>query len=62
MGELSEQLQQSIAAEINSFTINFYFDEAITDSLAWLHGEQKTPSKNESDNSLAATKQVSKNK
>ncbi|MBL4764127.1 MAG: hypothetical protein JKX67_02430 [Colwellia sp.] len=62
MSELSEQLQQSITAELNSFTINFSFDESIAGSLAWLHGEQKAPIKIESDNSLIETKQVSKNK
>ena len=43
MGELSEQLQQSIKTEINSFSIDFSFDESIANSLAWINTEQKTP-------------------
>jgi hypothetical protein len=36
MSDLTEQLQQSIKEEINSFTIDFSFDESITESIAWL--------------------------
>ena len=43
MVDLTEQLQQSITEEINSFSINFSFDESITESLAWLSDEQTMP-------------------
>ena len=40
MNDLTMQLQQSITAEINSFSINFSFDDTLTQSLAWLSDEQ----------------------
>lgn len=49
MNELSEQLQQSITEEINSFTIDFSFDESLTNSLAWVSGEVKASVDIESD-------------
>ena len=42
MNDLTMQLQQSITAEINSFSINFSFDDTLTQSLAWLSDEQAT--------------------
>jgi len=39
MSDLTVQLQQSITEEINSFSIDFTFDESITESLAWLTEE-----------------------
>jgi low affinity Fe/Cu permease len=51
MKELSDQLQQSITAEINSFTANFSFDESLTNSLAWITGEDKTQISIESEKS-----------
>ena len=39
MSDLTVQLQQSITEEINSFSINFSFDESVTESLAWLTDE-----------------------
>lgn len=42
MIDLTMQIQQSITAEINSFSIDFSFDETITESLAWLTDEQST--------------------
>ncbi|MBL4942642.1 MAG: hypothetical protein JKY81_13400 [Colwellia sp.] len=40
VSDLAVQLQQSITAEINSFSIDFSFDESFTESLAWLTEEQ----------------------
>ena len=40
MSDLSEQIQASISEEINSFSIDFSFDENITESLAWLTDEE----------------------
>ena len=40
MSDLTVQLQQSITEELNSFSINFSFDETVTESLAWLTDEQ----------------------
>lgn len=45
MNELTLQLQNSITEEINSFSINFSFDESLTDSLAWLTDEQANKNK-----------------
>jgi hypothetical protein len=42
MVELSEQLQQSVSEEINSFSVDFTFDESMTESLAWISDEQTT--------------------
>jgi len=42
MSELTVQLQQSITEELNNFSINFSFDEAVTESLAWLTDEQES--------------------
>ena len=42
MSDLTVQLQQSITEELSSFSINFPFDEPITESLAWLADEQIT--------------------
>lgn len=56
MNELSEQLQQSIKAEINSFTINFSLDESLASSLAWINGEQLESSGVENENSTIAVK------
>ena len=39
MVDLTAQLQESITEEINSFSIDFSFDESITESLAWLSDE-----------------------
>ncbi len=43
MSDLTVQLQQSISEEINSFSIDFSFDESVTESLAWLTEEPTTP-------------------
>jgi len=43
MSDLTVQLQQSITEEINSFSIDFSFDEPVTQSLAWLREEVTTP-------------------
>jgi hypothetical protein len=43
ISDLSAQLQQSIEEELSSFSIDFSFDESVSDSLAWLSGEQATP-------------------
>ena len=45
MNDLTMQLQQSITAEINSFSINFSFDDTLTQSLAWLTEDQTTMTK-----------------
>jgi len=42
MSDLTEQLQQSISKEINSFRIDFSLDETITESLAWIGEETGT--------------------
>lgn len=42
MVDLTAELQQSITQEINSFTIDFSFNESIAESLAWLSDEQTT--------------------
>lgn len=56
MNELSEQLQQSISAEISSFTIDFPFNKSITDSLAWVSEEQQPSIDSENENSAAVSK------
>ena len=61
MVELSEQLQQSITAEINSFNINFSFDESITSSLAWLKSEVQMSGNIESQNSELENSQTTLN-
>lgn len=61
MSELSEQLQQSITAEINSFNIDFSFDESLTNSLAWIKGEVQTPTSIESENSKVESNQTVQN-
>ena len=43
MSDLTTQLQQSISEELNSFTIDFSFDEAVNESIAWLTDEEATP-------------------
>jgi small basic protein len=43
MNDLSAQLQQSICDELNRFTIDFSFDEAVDESIAWLTDEQAIP-------------------
>jgi|GEM_PF-1813351 len=43
MSNLTAQLQQSISEEISSFTIDFSFEETITESIAWLTDEQTAP-------------------
>lgn len=43
MNEISEQLQQSITKDINSFTSKFSLDESFINALAWLKSEEKTP-------------------
>lgn len=48
LSDLTVQLQQSITAEINSFSIDFSLDESITESLAWLSEETETPTSEES--------------
>jgi len=53
MSELSEQLQQSIKAELSSFTIDFSF----ADSIAWINAEQKAPTSIESENSKVESNQ-----
>ena len=35
ISDLTVQLQQTITEEINSFSINFSFEESVTESLAW---------------------------
>jgi low affinity Fe/Cu permease len=58
MNDLSEQLQQSIKAEITSFKANFSFDESLTNSLAWITGEDKTQISIESEKSKIESKQT----
>lgn len=29
--------------ELNNLTLDFSFDESLTDSLAWINGEEKIP-------------------
>lgn len=56
MSDLTVQLQQSIIEEINSFSINFSFDESITESLAWLTEETEvSTSEDTSDKPLEAS-------
>ena len=43
MSDLTVQLQQSIKEEINSFRVDFSFNESITESLAWLSEEEAVP-------------------
>ena len=43
MSDLTVQLQQSITEEVNSFSVDFSFDESITESLAWLTEETEVP-------------------
>lgn len=40
MSDISTQLEQSITAELNSFSIDFSFEQTIEESLAWLTNEQ----------------------
>jgi len=40
MDEVSQQLQTTIAEELNSFSIDFSLDETIDQSLAWLINQQ----------------------
>ncbi len=40
MSDLTEELQQSISEEVNSFNINFSFDGSIAESLVWLSEEE----------------------
>lgn len=42
MVDLTAELQQSIKQEINSFSIDFSFNQSIADSLAWLSDETTT--------------------
>ena len=42
MSDLTVQLQQSITEEVNSFSVDFSFDESVTESLAWLSEEEAT--------------------
>ncbi len=42
VSDLTVQVQQSIEAELNSFSVDFSFDESITESLAWLDEKQTT--------------------
>ena len=42
MSDLTVQLQQSITEEINSFSVDFSFDQSITESLAWLSESEET--------------------
>ena len=62
MSELSEQLQQSITEEINSFTIDFSFDKSLTNSLAWMTDEEKASASIENQNSKVESTQVTNNK
>lgn len=43
ISDLTLQLQQTITEEINSFSINFSFDEAATESMAWLTENTEEP-------------------
>lgn len=56
MVDLTAELQQSITQEINSFSIDFSFNESIADSLAWLSDEQTTSIAEES--TQESTKQI----
>ncbi|MDX2368292.1 MAG: hypothetical protein QNK36_07810 [Colwellia sp.] len=56
MSELSAQLQKSITAEINSFTIDFSFDETMANSLAWINGEEQTSNSAEIENNKVESK------
>jgi hypothetical protein len=58
MSELGEQLQQSITEEINNFTINFSFNESLTNSIAWINDEEKKSASIESDNSKVENTQL----
>ncbi len=51
VSDLSVQLQQSIEAELSSFSIDFSFDESITESLTWLTDEQAASSTEDSKSS-----------
>ena len=42
MSELTIQLQESVAEEINSFSINFSLDESVTETIAWLTDDSTT--------------------
>lgn len=55
MSDLTLQLQQSITEEINNFSINFSFDESITESLAWLTDEQAAITAEEKESKSIAT-------
>jgi hypothetical protein len=42
MNDVSMQLQQSIQEELNSFSIDFSFDETLSESIAWLTDEKES--------------------
>ena len=42
LSDLTVQLQQSITEEINSFSVDFSFNESVTESIAWLNDEATT--------------------
>ncbi len=43
MSDLTVQLQQSIAEEINNFSVDLSFDDSIAQPLAWLGEEATAP-------------------
>lgn len=61
MVDLTAQLQQSITEEVNSFNVDFSFNESITESLAWLSDDQTTPMAEETKQSTQ-TKTATENK
>jgi len=56
VSDLAVQLQHSITAEINRFSIDFSFDEPITESLAWLSEDQAEQDKEQAANTTTKNK------
>ena len=56
VSDLTVQLQHSITAEINRFSIDFSFDESITESLAWLSEDQDEQDKEHAANTTTKNK------
>lgn len=60
MRDLTAQLQQSIEKEIASFSVNFSFDETITESLTWLTEGQSAPATAEVNQNNTNTNELNK--
>lgn len=56
VSDLAVQLQHSITAEINRFSIDFSFDEPITESLAWLSEDPAEQDKDKAANTTTKNK------